>query len=130
MQKNYNSTYKFFVLNYRWFFPFQFFWASKMFRRFWTRILDFQGLESGLRQNSCKRQPFANYIIIKSKESKSYKRIILTRIILTWCRNLFFFGAEIVLNWHYSYSLLVSIFLYWHQLTFNQYTWVSFFETQ
>ena len=56
------------------FFLFQFFWALNMFCRFWTRVLDFQGLESRLVQNSCKRQPFSNYIIITSKESKSYKR--------------------------------------------------------
>jgi len=36
--------------------------------------LRFKGLESGLVQNSCKRQPFSNYFIIKSEESKSYKR--------------------------------------------------------
>jgi hypothetical protein len=49
--------------------------------------LDFQGLESGLVQNSCKRQPFSNYIIITSEESKNYKRrnnrlLLLIKLIL------------------------------------------------
>ena len=69
------------------FFPFQFFWALNMCCRFWTRILDFQGLELGLVQNSCKRQPFSNYIITTSTESKSYKRrkhrlLLLIKLIL------------------------------------------------
>ncbi len=72
------------------FFPFQFFWALNMFCRFWTRILDFQGLESGLVQNSCKRQPFSNYIIIRSEESKSCKRrkhrlLLMIKLILKIC---------------------------------------------
>ena len=66
------------------FFPFQFLWALNMFCRFWTQILDFQGLESV--QNSCKRQPFSNYIIITSEENKSYKRrkhrLLLIKLIL------------------------------------------------
>ena len=53
----------FFVLNYRCFSLFNFFWL-------WTCFAD-SGLELWI-QNSCQRQPYSNYILITSEESIYY----------------------------------------------------------